>query len=201
MKCKRDWEVPSENLDTLGILRHQRPRPLDPLHQPTQELATLQTAVMYWVRDHFAELRQRGGGEMLSAAELNDRAKDNWHQLMAIARAAGGEWEDRARRASLVLSDTTRETEVLIDLLGDIKQVFDAEQFDSVRSVTLVEKLKALDAGLWKEQRLTPIKLARILRPLRIRPKPLWIDPGLGEKKNKNGYERAQFEDAFARYL
>jgi len=166
-------------------------------HQRVPELAVLCEAVAFWVRDHFAKLRELGGGEMLADEKLNDREKDNWHQLMAIAQVAGGGWEERARHASLILSDTTREFEELVELLRDIREVFETEQVDKIRSVPLVEKLKALEAGQWKEARLTPIKLARMLRALPgIRVKPLWIG-----KQNKQGYERAQFDDAFARYL
>jgi len=168
-----------------------------PKHQRLPELAALSESVAYWVRDHFAQLRDLGAGELLADDQLNDREKDNWHQLMAIAHAAGGDWADRARHASLILSDSTREFEVVVELLRDIRQVFDVEQVERIRSVVLVEKLRSLDDSPWKELRLTANKLGRMVRAFpNIRVKPLWLG-----KRNVQGYERAQFEDAWARHL
>src|SRR2546428_347829 len=167
-------------------------RPKFPRHQPVPELATLRDGVSRWVLRHFAALRALGGGALLAADDLNDRARDNWHQLMAIARAAGGNWEPRARQASLVLS-AGGETEQLIELLDDVRRVFDAEGTDAIRSVTLTARLVALEGSQWKDARLNPTRLAKMLRPLGIRKQQLWTD----RKQNKNGYRRAQFEDAF----
>ena len=176
-------------------------KPAFPRHRTLPELAALRREIALWVRDHFAELRELGGGELLPAEELGHRTRDNWHPLMTIARLVGGGWEDRTRQVSLVLSDTTRDTELLIDLLTDIRQLFDAEGVDKLSSTVLVPKLKAIEDSPWKERRLSPPRLARLLRPLRIRSKQLWIDPGMGWKTSRQGYERAQFNDAFARYL
>lgn len=183
-------------------MRSGESRPKFPRHRAAPELSALCEEAACWARDHFAELRELGGrATSLAAEELDDRARDNWHPLMAIAYAAGGGWEERAHQASLILSDTTRDTELLIELLHDIRQVFDEEEVDALPSVTLVQKLVALETSPWKELRLTASQLSRRLRPVRIRPRQLWIDAGMSRKSNKQGYERAQFEDAFSRYL
>jgi uncharacterized protein DUF3631/ATPase family protein associated with various cellular activities (AAA) len=171
-----------------------------PHHQPVPALAALCEQLFYWTRAHFTTLRDLGTGDLLAASTLNDRAKNNWQPLMAIAHVAGGEWEDRARWASKQLAETSREEELLIDLLGDIKTVFNTDE--ALQSTVLVQKLVALEGSPWKERRLTAIRLSRMLRPLHIQPKGLWIDTGLGAKKtNKQGYRREWFDDAFKRYL
>lgn len=101
----------------------------------------------------------------------------------------------------MILSETTGDLEPLSELLADIKQVFDAEEVDAMLSVVLVQKLKDLEASPWKEQRLTVYKLAKMLGPAHIGPKQLWTDPGIGRKTSRQGYERAQFEEAFSRLL
>src|SRR5204862_1373529 len=106
-------------------------------------------------------------------------------------------WEERTRRACLILSDRTGDTELLIELLTDIKEVFESAQVDRLRSTTLVEKLKVLEGRPWKDSRLNVHKLAKMLRPLGIGPKQVWFD----KNTNKQGYMREWFADAFNRYL
>ena len=96
--------------------------------------------------------------------------------------------------------ESSSATLLLVELLADIKGLFDAEEANEFSSVVLVQKLVALEPSRWKEQGLTPSRLSRLLQPLGIRPKQVWTDPGSGQKTNKQGYRRAQLEDAFARY-
>lgn len=191
----RSIVVPMQRMKA-GEVRAKFPR-----HQALPELALLREQVEAWVRDSFDQLRRLGGDEILAATDLSDRARDNWHPLMCIATAAGGDWEERARRASLALADETRDTELLVELLDGVREVFDADGAQKIRSVVLVNSLGALEASPWKDLRLTPTKLSRMLRPLHVRPMQLWTDAADGRKANKQGYERAQFEDAFRRYL
>jgi putative DNA primase/helicase len=168
-----------------------------PRHRSLPELDTLRKRIAAWVREHFKELRELGEGESpLAPEELYDRARDNWTPLMAIARLASGGWEERARRAAVTLSERTQETEQLVELLRDIKNVFEAEGLDVLRSVVLVEKLKVLDGRPWKDIRLSATKVAKILRPLGVRPQQIWT-----HKTNVQGYRLEQFQDAFERYL
>ena len=58
----------------------------------------------------------------------NDRAKDVWEPLLAIAEAAGGDWPVRARMAGKQLCGETieEEEEFKIRLLADIRELFRA---------------------------------------------------------------------------
>ena len=203
---KPDSPLPLTLRDRSIIVPMQRKRKDEererlPGHHPLPELGRLREAVQTWVVNHFNELRDLGGGGLMGAAELMDRGPENWHQLMCIARVAGGNWEARTHQASVVLGEGSRETELLVDLLRDIKAVFDTEDVDVVRSTTLVMKLLMVDDSPWKERRLTAFKLSRMLSPLSGIPKTakgrqIWM----GEK-NLQGYRREWFTDAFTRYL
>jgi hypothetical protein len=137
-------------------------------------------------------------------AHLNDRAADCWRVLLAIADDAGGDWPQRARAACAALTggereegDTTRTR-----LLGDIRAILTArDQPDRIASKDLAEALADDESAPWAafgrfDKPLTPVVLARLLKPFGIRPKTL--RHGATTWK---GYETAAFEDAFARYL
>jgi len=135
---------------------------------------------------------------------LNDRASDCWRVLLAIADDAGGDWPHRARAACSALTggereegDTTRTR-----LLADIRAILAArDQPERVSSKDLTDALADDESGPWAafgrfDKPLTPVALARLLKPFGIRPKTL--RHGATTWK---GYETAAFEDAFARYL
>jgi putative DNA primase/helicase len=56
---------------------------------------------------------------------LHDRAQDNWEPLLAIADLAGGPWPEQARAAALALSCDEEIRGLGIELLGDIRGLFD----------------------------------------------------------------------------
>ena len=83
--------------------------------------------------------------------ELNDRAADNWHPLLAIADLAGGEWPDLARGAALALSSDADATDgtIGVQLLAAIRDIFQQRKVDSLASAVLVNDLTQDPAGLW----------------------------------------------------
>jgi putative DNA primase/helicase len=129
---------------------------------------------------------------------LFNRIEDNWRPLFAIAEVAGGDWPYRCAGALFKL--TTREDEresLRVMLLADIQQVFTGER---MFSKDLVEQLTELKDRPWPEIcRGNPITARWLARNL--------VDFGIhsgniriGEDQAK-GYERAQFDDVFARYV
>ena len=135
--------------------------------------------------------------------ELNDRAADNWTPLVAIADFIGGSLPDRARRASLKLSEngTTSEDDALgIILLGDIKRYFDSKNTDRISSEVLCIYLNEMEGKPWPEykngQHISKNQIARLLKPFDIKPKSIRTDDG----KTPKGYLSEQFKDAFSRY-
>lgn len=168
-----------------------------------------------------AELRQRAlrwandNGEKLDGAEpdmppgFDNRLGDNWSLLLAIADLAGDEWPTLARKAAAKLSDVAEASSTGVQLLADIRLIFDGPQdgfeklepLDAISSAELVRRLGADDGSRWHEFKggkpLTQLQLARELKRFKIYPDR--VTP-LGQSQTR-GYARAWFEDAWGRYL
>ena len=133
--------------------------------------------------------------------ELHGRVADNWRPFFAIADAAGGPWPQRAREAAAALSGSTRDVDDIgIELLADVRDIFQELHTDRIHSATLVGALNAREGRPWSEMRngkgISQHTLARLLAPYKIRPRPIWI-----VDTNRQGYLPENFRDAFERYL
>ena len=130
---------------------------------------------------------------------IADRDADVWEALLAVADAAGGTWPERARVAAVALVALSRENRASlgIRLLSDTRVVFgDAT---AMSTASLITALCALPETLWIERNGNPIgerKLSNVFNRYKIRPKVI----RLGDSTPR-GYTRADFEDAWARYL
>lgn len=132
---------------------------------------------------------------------LNDRAQDNWEPLLAIAEVAGGEWPATAKRAALKLSGADSTTEsVGSELLADIREVFEMKRLTRISSVNLIAALCEDEEKGWatynRVKPLSPRQLNRKLDGYGINSKKIRVG-----HETPNGFEIAQFTDAFARYL
>jgi putative DNA primase/helicase len=129
-----------------------------------------------------------------------NRVADNWRPLLAIADIAGGEWPQRARRALDAIRAVAEDDSIRVQLLTDINAAFAQRGADRLPSGDLVEALIAVEGRPWAEWKagkpLSQNSLARLLKPLKIRPDGIRT----GDRTPK-GYYLAQFEDAFRRYL
>jgi hypothetical protein len=169
------------------------------------------TVQRFRMRDiaEFRELRQKclrwadDGAVRLAEADPNlpdalaNRPADNWRSLVAIADAAGSDWPKRAREAALELSGLAGIEDRSIDLLADIRRVFDAGGHEWLGAETLVEKLVELDETPWAEWRLgdrpiTSRGVAKILAEFGIKS---------DDKHRPRRYWRRDFEEAWASYL
>jgi putative DNA primase/helicase len=167
------------------------------------DLEILQRKAAKWAADHMAALRQ---AEPVVLADANDRDQDNWIPLFAIADAVGGEWPKLARDAATKLSGEPDDESRPIELLKDIKTVFDGDPetesdgCDKISSADLIAKLNDMDGRPWADYRrgngITSNQVARILKPFRIYPRQIRIDA-----KTLKGYRLEWFSDALSRYL
>ena len=132
--------------------------------------------------------------------ELNDRARDNWRPLLAIADLAGPEWSRRARAAALLLRSDDAEDALGVQLLGDVRAIFREQRECKLSSETLVKDLGELADRPWSEYRrdkaISQRQIATLLKPFGISPKSLWFDD-----KTLRGYTLVSLEEAFRRYL
>lgn len=132
-------------------------------------------------------------------AGVADRDADVWEAPLAVADAAGGAWPVAARAAAVAMVAQAKEStpSLGVRLLGDVRTAF--EERDRMSTAVLLEKLKAFEEAPWSDLRGKPLDaraLARILKPYGIASKTVRE----GDVTAK-GYERADFADAWARYL
>jgi hypothetical protein len=131
---------------------------------------------------------------------VEDRAADCWEPIIAVAEAAGGMWPGRARDACKVLTGERANGNqgTGARLLADVRTVLAGE--NEIFSAVLVERLNALDEAPWGGWRqgkgIQARDVAGMLGVFGIRSKNVRI----GDQQKK-GYEAADFDDAFTRYL
>ena len=163
------------------------------------ELEPLRRRLWTWAQDNLEELRV---DDPSLPDSLHDRAMDNWRSLVSIADLVGGVWPERARRAALLLSGEVPDDEESLStlLLGDIRELFESKDTNRLASTQIVIELGRREERPWPEFRngsqITVRQVARLLKRFDIRPTVKRIDG-----KSQRGYELADFQDAFHRYL
>jgi hypothetical protein len=174
-------------------LERLRSRHIDVICKPLRDAAST------WARQHLQELV---GAEPQLPDELDDRAQDVWEPLLAIADEAGGDWPAVSRDAAVALSGSRHDDALSLGvrLLRDIRLVFAAnDDVDKLPSVDVISALAELDDGPWGDwygKTITPQAISRLLKPYGIKTMEIWLN---GAKHR--GWMRAQFEDAWERYL
>ena len=97
----------------------------------------------------------------------------------------------------MMLAGAADESDITVELLHDIRIIFDTVAATFIASKDLAEKLAALDSRPWSEWKngkpITPRALADRLKAFGIRPMP-------NERGTARGYYRDRFEDDWARY-
>jgi hypothetical protein len=133
---------------------------------------------------------------------VEDRAADVWEPLLTVADLAGGHWPDTARVAAVTLVTEAKvaRPSVGVLLLRDIRTAFTELDVDRLVTDSLIQNLKEVEESPWatinKGEPINSRGLAQRLRKYGIEPK-LQRD---GDSVFR-GYARAQFEDAWSRYL
>jgi len=145
-------------------------------------------------------------------AELRGRTADNWRPLISIADACSEAWGRLAREAAVTFAKSYRDEDIVVILLGDIREVFSAHRADRLSSKALVDALNAMEDAGWAEWRglqgdqqprkLTQGALAALLRLLHppIRPRSIWSSPRQPGDSSVKGYHRSDFERAWREY-
>ncbi len=132
---------------------------------------------------------------------VEDRDADIWEALLAVADLAGERWAKNARVTAVTVVTASKRTppSLGIQLLHDIRTVFDQNYYNKLRTEAITIGLTRIPDTPWSNIRKgEPIDanyLANKLRKYGIAPKPQRI----GDVVFK-GYSREQFEDAWKRY-
>ncbi len=165
------------------------------------EFQAVRSRLKRWAQDH---AEQVGRARPVMPTQLNDRAKDNWTALIAIADLA--QIGEEARSAAILLSDTGsgEQLDYRIQLLRDIKNIFDEVPFlDRLATKGIINALCEIDEAPWlticRDKPITARKLQAMLRPFGIESRTLKFKDE--DSKPAKGYHREDFEDAWSRYL
>ena len=195
-------ELPATLADRSVTLRMRRRAPHESIERlqlhRLGDMEDLRSMAARWASDHTDELRILD--PRIPAPITKDRARDNWRPLLAIADLAGGEWPTRARSSALVLTSSGGDTSAAVQLLEDLRSLFQSKGADRLTTEEILTHLNAMDERPWPEWRdrgpMTPRQLALILQRFGIGPTK-W-------KHNREmcrGYDATAFEDSFSRYL
>jgi hypothetical protein len=206
---------------SLDIKRKTPDEKVKPLRdRDGADLAVLRRKIARFVADNEVRIRK---AEPAALGVGNDRAKDMWEPLLALAEIAGEEWPARARAAGKALVEASERqiAEVNIDilLLCDIRDIFDkvvpegdpshatergGRPDDGPRLTTkqLLDGLHALEERPWDawgraRKPITGKALGDRLRPYGVHSGTIRTE-GDGTAK---GYYLRSFRDAFARYI
>jgi hypothetical protein len=130
---------------------------------------------------------------------IADRDADVWEPLLAVADLAGAAWPERARAAAVALvADSNGNTPSLgVRLLADIRVAFGDD--DHMATATLIEQLCKPEEAPWGDlsgKPIDPRRLSRMLSKYEIGPATIRVGSA-----TPKGYRRADFADAWARYL
>ncbi len=159
----------------------------------------LQRKMARWAQDNADALRK---ASPQIPAELDDRADNIWEPLLAIADAAGGDWPRLARVAAVMLAAQRDGNETLTEqLLRDIRSVFEEEKAERLETDKLLFALEQMVDSPWptfcRGKPLNAHRLGRMLTEFGIEHR-RWRSERGG---SPYGFYRADFEDAWARYL
>ncbi len=133
---------------------------------------------------------------------VEDRNADVWEALLAVADLAGGPWPTKARNAAVALVTASQRNtpSIGVQLLRDIKKVFDAITDDKMVTADLLDALAEMDESPWatirRGDKIDSRGLSSRLGKYGIGSKSLRVDEVVFK-----GYSRSQFEDAWKRYL
>ena len=128
--------------------------------------------------------------------ELNDRAKDNWRPLLAIADIVGGMWSSKAREAARSIAKRCNEDDSEdvsgVTILAMIRELFAQRGTDKLSTMEILAKVNDNIDSMMK-----PHRLARMLKEFGIHP----ITIRTSMTSTPKGYRLEDFSDAFRRYL
>ena len=195
--------LPDTIMDRSIVLSMRRRRPdetLEPFRARVVEpvARALRDRLAAWSSSNVLRL-----SELIPVMPLGvtDRPADVWEPLIAIADAAGSTWAERARAACTAIVNTAadRGTSRGVQLLCDIRVIFDRDRRDAIPTNDVIRLLCEQEDSQWSEIRgapITAVYLAKLLKPYGILPQQ--VRQG---SSNIRCYRSSDCVDAWTRYL
>lgn len=195
--------IPDTQRDRSIVIRMVRKTSAEPVERfrhriADKEAQPLRKELAGWAAGAAVDLLLQAEPDL--PLDLDDRAAEAWEPLLAIADMAGGDWPAKARAAALALSGDVERDDVTTGtlLLGAIRDAFG--ESDRMTTVELLAKINAdeeLPFGGWSDGNgLDGRRLAKLLKPYKVKPRPVRIDDEVAK-----GYLRSQLEEVWERWL
>ena len=194
--------LPDTTLSRSIIIAMERKLPSDRVadfnHLDDAELASLRSELARFAQDNIEQLR---GARPQPPEGFYNRLAANWHLMLAIADLCGLGAE--ARTAAAKISRRADEASLGVELLKDIRDIFDRLRLDRLPSQQLTNELANMLDRPWCEignggKPITQRGLAGLLKDYGVRPKTINL---LGPERLKaKGYLLEWFKKAF-RYI
>jgi hypothetical protein len=172
------------------------------IEHATQEAAPLLAWLQQWTADNFADIANAAPySRELLPAELNARQQDCVEPLLHLADLMGGQLPQQARAALIKLFQHDSTQSHFRHLLSDIHLSFLVVKSTKISTSGLLLLLNGFRGRPWSTWHhgdpMTPIDLARILRPYGIAPTTIRLKPGLIIK----GYHAGDFKPLWQCHL
>ena len=185
----------------------QRKKPDEITNEPEQDLyeekSITRAMLKRWAVDNFDRIKTdyEANRKNRTLALGSSRKNNNWYPLLTIADAVGGQWPERVRHSIEAMQKTEHALSRGVQLLSDIKRIFEANRAEAMRSEGLTDALNALDESPWAAcsrdgSPLTMKGLSSRLGEYSIKPNAIWLN-----KKTERGYKLEWFKDSFERYI
>ena len=190
---------PDTLLDRSIVIRLQRKLGTDPVTplplEAEKEYLVSRQKCLRWAEDNADAL---AGDRELTPEDIgNDRARDNWIPLTAIAQQCGLLVEAQAACRQLTLKE---DASLTAELLVDIQQIFQESGKDKLPSKVLVKKLIGMEERPWAEYQrgkpLTQNKLAQLMKDFDVHTHQAKVGAS-----NLKHYLLADLKPLFDRYL
>ncbi|MCA2249027.1 DUF3631 domain-containing protein [Mycobacterium intracellulare] len=196
-------DLPDTIMSRSVVSRMRRRAPNEPVEPWRQRINGTQAAVLNRRLHNWSsnvKPLEKGWPDM--PATVTDRDADIWEALLAVADVAGGHWPKSARVAAVTLVTASRDRKPSIGvlLLEHLRTVFERSDHDKMATTDILAALNKMDEAPWatirRGEALDPRGLASRLGKY-----------GIGSKAHRigddviKGYSRAQFQDAWSRYL
>jgi hypothetical protein len=192
-------DLPDTLMSRSVVARMRRRAPSEPV-EPWRHRVNAPEAKVFAQRlsNWAASVRDRACGMWPDMPEgVTDRDADVWEPLLAVADLAGGHWPQMARETAVTLVTASKAgtPSVGVQLLSDIRNVFDSRHTDRLSTESLLTDLREIEEAPWavicRGEPLDARGLAQRLRKYDIKPDLQRIDDQVSR-----GYTRAQFADA-----
>ena len=173
-----------------------------------QTIEDMNRKLIRWTDDNTDSILA-GRSDVVYLSGLDDRARDAWEALLAIADCAGGEWAGENGRAwqaaAAVSANIDDETGAREMLLADIHTTFGrAGDREAMTTEDILRSLNEMEGRPWPEWRrgapLTARGLAKLLKPFDIAPGTIRVDGIATAGGTAKGYKRSAFSDVWESY-